>query len=112
MDMEISQRKQNPLLQRTEVHFVVHHTNDKTPTRDQVREKLAAQLNSKKGLVVVDHMNSVFGQGKTRGYARLYETPEALGKNEPTYLLKRNKLEDLKPKRKAPEAAAAGKGKK
>lgn len=110
MDIEISEKKQNPLLSRWEVRFVVHHTNEKTPTRDTIREKLAGQLNSKKGLVVVDSMASAFGKGLTRGYARVYDNPETLGKVEPAHLLKRNKLEELKPKKKErTEAPAAAK---
>jgi small subunit ribosomal protein S24e len=112
MDIEITEKKQNPLLSRWEVRFVVHHTNEKTPTRDQIREKLAGNLNSKKGLVVVDHMNSAFGRSLTKGYARVYESPEVLGNTEPAHLLKRNKLEELKPKKKErTEAAPAAKPK-
>ena len=110
MDIEIIEQKKNPLLARTEVRFQLHHTGEKTPTRDQVREKLAGQLNSKKGLIVIDSMNSAFGRSATRGYARVYDAQEALAKNEPHYLLKRNKLEDLKPKKAKKEAAPAAKG--
>lgn len=104
MDINIVEQKKNPLLSRVEVRFTVSHLNAQTPSRDQIREQLAAKLGSKKGLVVVDSMNSVFGKSETKGYARLYETPEAIGQNEPDHLLKRNKLEDTKPKKKAPEA--------
>lgn len=109
MDVEIIEKKQNPLLSRVEVRFVVHHTNEKTPTRDQVREKLAGLVNGKKGLIVVDSMASAFGKGLTTGYARVYENPEVLGKTEPAHLLKRNKLEDLKPKKKERTEAPAAK---
>lgn len=109
--MEIIEQKQNPLLSRREVRFQVHHQGEKTPTRDSIREKLAGSMNSKKGNIVVDSMNSLFGKGATRGYARVYDTPEALAKNEPHYILKRNKLEELKPKKVKKEAApAAAKG--
>lgn len=107
MDIEVSDKKQNPLLGRWEVRFNVHHPGEKTPTRDQIREKLATQLNSKKGLVVVDSMASAYGKGATKGYARVYETPEHIAKNEPHYLLKRNKLEELRPKKVKKEAPAA-----
>lgn len=107
MDIEINDKKQNPLLARWEVRFVVQHANEKTPSREQIREKLAAQLNAKKANVVVDSMNSVFGKGMTKGYARVYDAPDQLAKNEPHYLLKRNKLEELKPKRAKKEVAPA-----
>lgn len=116
MDIEISDKKQNPLLNRVEVRFIVHHTNEKTPTRDAIREKIAAQLGSKKGHIVVDSMNSVYGKAATKGYVRVYDTPESLAKNEPHYILKRNKLEELKPKKvkkvAAPVAKAAPKARR
>ena len=110
MDIEISEKKQNPLLGRWEVRFTVQHTNEKTPSREQIREKLAGQLNSKKGHVVVDSMNSVYGKGTTKGYARVYDAPEHIAKNEPDYILKRNKLEELRPKKEKKEATAAAGG--
>ncbi|HUR69694.1 MAG TPA: 30S ribosomal protein S24e [Candidatus Thermoplasmatota archaeon] len=107
MDIEIIEKKHNPLLSRWEVRFQVHHQGEKTPTRDGIREKIAGQLNSKKGNVVVDSMASAFGRSSTRGYVRVYDTQEALAKNEPHYILKRNKLEELKPKKVAKVQAAA-----
>jgi small subunit ribosomal protein S24e len=107
MELEISEKKQNPLLSRWEVRFVVQHPNEKTPSRDAIREKLAGTLSAKKANVVVDSMNSVFGKGTTKGYARVYDAPEQLAKNEPHYILKRNKLEELKPKKVKKEAEPA-----
>lgn len=109
MDIEIVEQKQNPLLGRREVRFRVQHMGEKTPTRDAIREKLAAQLNSKKGNVVVDSMNSAFGRSTTQGYARVYDAQEGIAKNEPFHLLKRNKLEELRPKKVKKEAAPAAK---
>lgn len=104
MDIEIQNKKDNPLLERTEVRFLAHHANAQTPSRDQMREKLAAELGSKKSLVVVDNMVSEFGRQVTRGYARVYASPEAIARHERSYLLKRNKLEDLKPAKKGAAA--------
>ena len=109
MDIEINEQKQNPLLARREVRFTVHHQGEKTPTRDAIREKLAGQLNSKKSLVIVDNMASAFGRSTTRGYARIYDATEGIAKNEPFYLLKRNKLEEVRPKKEKKEAPAAAK---
>lgn len=81
MEIEIVEKKQNPLLSRWEVRFQVQHQGEKTPTRDSIREKLAASMGGKKGNIVVDSMASAFGRSTTRGYARVYDTPEALGKN-------------------------------
>ena len=112
MDIEISEKKANALLGRTEVKFRISHLGEATPTRENVREKLAGLLGAKKGLIVVDEMHSSFGKGETRGYARVYENQETIGKSEPLHLLKRNKLEELAPKERktsAPAAKAGGK---
>lgn len=107
MEIEILERKQNVLLQRVEVRFRVTHEGEATPKRDDVREKLAAAVNSKKGLTVVDEMHSRFGRGETQGTARVYENIDALAGAEPTHLIKRNNLQDSIPKKgkKAAEAA-------
>lgn len=110
MDIEINEQKQNPLLGRREVRFTVHHMGEKTPNRDTIREKLAGQMNSKKTLVVVDSMASAFGRSTTRGYARIYDATEGIAKNEPFYLLKRNKLEEVRPKKEKKAAPVAAKG--
>ena len=112
MDIEISEKKHNPLLSRWEVRFNVHHQGEKTRSRDQIREKLAGVVNSKKGLIVVDTMASAYGKSSTKGYARVYDTPEILGHTEPLHLLKRNKLEELKPKKKERTEAPAAATKK
>ncbi|HWG90375.1 MAG TPA: 30S ribosomal protein S24e [Candidatus Thermoplasmatota archaeon] len=98
MEIEIVSRKDNPLLGRTEVEFKVLHDKEATPKRDAVREKLAANLNSKKGLVVVDMMTSVFGRAVTKGYAKVYAAEEKLISLERHHVMKRNNLEDKIPK--------------
>lgn len=107
MDIELVERKQNPVLKRTEVRFRALHPGAATPKREEVREQLAAQLNAKKLQVVVDEMNSRFGRGETLGTARVYEDVESLAATEPEYLIKRNNLQDSIPK-KGKKAAAAG----
>jgi small subunit ribosomal protein S24e len=108
MDIEIVEKKDNALLGRTEVKFRVLHAGAQTPKREEVREKLAAIVNAKKTLVVVDSMDSTFGHGETFGYAKVYPNPESAGKVEPEHLLKRNKLEEFAPKkRKASQPAPA-----
>jgi len=100
MDIEIANRIENPLLHRSEVKFQISHLNEQTPTRDSIREKLAGQLDAKKGLIVVTRMNSEFGRGRTNGTAHVYSDEKALGEVERSHVLKRNKLENLKPSKK------------
>lgn len=107
MEIEIQNQKENVLLNRKEVHFVVKHAKGTTPKRDEVREKLAGLLNTNKANVVVDEMESEFGKAETVGYAKVYPSPKAAADLERHYLLKRNKFEGLPEKKKAAAPAAA-----
>lgn len=92
MEIEIQSKKENPLLQRTEVHFIVHHQGEKTPKRDLIRSELAEQLNTKKDAVIVDHMKSSFGSTDTTGYAKIYKNGDSAKEWEQKYLIKRNPI--------------------
>lgn len=111
MEIEIESKTDNPLFNRTEVHFIVHHENEKTPKRDLVRSELADKLRVKKEHIIISHMNSSFGLNDTIGYAKIYNSSKEAGKWEKKHLLKRNKIasEEKKPEKqdKAEDAAQA-----
>ena len=100
MKMEITQKKENPLYKRVEVYFTLHHDGESTPGRNAVAEAVAKDCKSKRDCVVVDSIESVYGKGMSKGYAKVYETKELALEYEREYLLKRNGIEA-----KAPEAA-------
>ncbi|MGQ9582789.1 MAG: 30S ribosomal protein S24e [Thermoplasmatota archaeon] len=98
MDVVVVSRKENPLLERTEVRFRVVHTGEKTPERELVRERLAGMLNERKELVIIDRMRSQFGKQETSGYAKVYKSRERAMRVERDRTLVRNKLKERKPK--------------
>ncbi len=104
MELEIQDKKENVLLKRMEVHFVIHHPNAQTPKRDNVREELSKLLKVPKDRVVVDNMKSSFGVHDTKGYAKVYPSKEEAVKIEREYLLKRNKLVEKQDKKGAEQA--------
>jgi len=104
MDIKVLEEKKNPLLQRREVKFSVSH-NLGTPSREEIKAKIAAYLNSKPELVIIDHMRSEFGKRETRGYAKIYETEEHMKKTETEHIVQRNARKE--PKKAEGEAAAA-----
>jgi len=103
MELDIKNKRENPLLNRTEVQFVVHHPNSPTPKRNNVREELSKAMKVPKDRVVVDHMNSHFGVHETQGYAKIYKSKEEAMNVEREYLLKRNKLEEKAEKKDKPD---------
>ncbi|MFO7677452.1 MAG: 30S ribosomal protein S24e [Thermoplasmatota archaeon] len=105
MEIEIESKTDNPLFNRTEIHFIVHHESEKTPKRDLIRSELADKLRVKKETIIVSHMKSSFGMTNTAGYAKVYSSPKEAGKWEKKYVLKRNKaLTETKKEEKTEES--------
>ena len=90
MELEIVSKKENPLLDRTELEVLAHHAGKPTPTRDEMRQQVAAAMKAKMDVVLVDHMESSFGRGLTRGYVKVYKTKEAALAIEREPIIKRN----------------------
>jgi ribosomal protein S24E len=65
---------------------------DKTPGRDRVKSELAKAVGAKPELTVIDHMDSEFGRGATRGFAKVYASVEKARHHERNYIQKRNKI--------------------
>ena len=105
MKMEITQKKENPLYKRVEVYFTIDHNGESTPGRNAVAEEIAKQTDSKRACVVVDNIESVYGKGMSKGYAKVYESMEVALELERDYLLKRNGIEAPKPEEPAAEDA-------
>lgn len=96
MKMEINEKKENPLYKRTEVYFTVDHAGESTPGRNAVAEEVAKQMKAKRDCVVVTTIESVYGTGKSKGYAKVYDSKDAALELEREYLLKRNGIEAAK----------------
>ena len=102
MKMEITEKKENKILKRTEVRFTIDHKGESTPSKGAVLEEIAKKLNAKKDQIVLNNIDSVYGNGVSTGYAKVYESKEIALEHEREYLLKRNGIEA-----KAPETAEA-----
>jgi small subunit ribosomal protein S24e len=71
MEIEIDSKRNNPLLNRTEIIFTIKHEGEGTPARELIRNELADKLNVKKENVVVNTINTSFGKqfiGKSKRY--------------------------------------------
>ena len=104
----MTQRRENGLLDRTEVYFTVAHPTEGTPNRADLRKALSGALNVK-GVVVLDWARSEFGRTATRGYAKVYKSKEHAMALEPLPILVRNGLAQkvVKKEEAAPKEAAA-----
>lgn len=96
MDIQITEKQQNDLLDRLEVKFTVIHPKEKTPKRSEVKDALATTLKAKKDAIVIEFMKPTFGKPETPGYAKVYKSKEAAQRTEPEHILKRNNLFEKK----------------
>jgi len=106
MEIEIDSKKNNPLINRTEVRFTIRHKGESTPNREIVRSELAEKLNVKKEDVVVDNIHTSFGVQQIKGYAKIYNTVENAKGWERSHILERNKLIEKKAKKGEEKKAA------
>ncbi|MEK9865926.1 MAG: 30S ribosomal protein S24e [Candidatus Thalassarchaeaceae archaeon] len=91
MAMEIIERKDNPLLGRVEIKFVWDHSGKGTPTRkEMVIAAAKSEPNADKNLTYIKDVRTVFGKGRTEGYALIYQD-EATASIEPGYVAERHK---------------------
>lgn len=90
MDIEIKDKIENPLLNRTEVHFDCVYQGESTPKIMDVKNKLVAMLDADKNLLVVDKVLPKFGEGTAEGYAKIYDNEENLKEIEQKHVLEKN----------------------
>jgi small subunit ribosomal protein S24e len=90
MEIEIKEKIENPLLNRTEIHFDCIYQGEATPKTLDVKDKLVAILDADKNLLVVDNVLPKFGEGKADGYAKIYDSEENLNEIETKHVLAKN----------------------
>ena len=103
MELQIIKDNKNPLLKRREVSIKIN--NKGTPSRIDVKNKLAALANSKPELIVIEHLDTVFGKMELTGIVSIYETEERLKQVAHQHLLARG-IPPVPKESEAPAAAA------
>ncbi len=86
--MEIIEKKEHPLLSRTEVIAKDSYTGA-TPSRDSINERLANVLKANKELLVIKHIYPKFGFGNAKIIAYLYSNKKDMERIEPEYAFKK-----------------------
>ncbi|MFA5357778.1 MAG: 30S ribosomal protein S24e [archaeon] len=107
MNLDVKKNNRNELLKRSEV---IAETEDKaTPSRNALREKLSAMLNAPQERIIVEKVETGFGNKKATVYAKIYDTKEQLMKIEQKHMLKRNFKEEMERLEKEKKDKAAAK---
>jgi small subunit ribosomal protein S24e len=110
MEVQIKEKHENQMIPRIEIHFGISY-EQAPPTRVQIVESLAKQLNAQPNLVVIRKMHNVFGMRKNVGIAHVYPDDATLKKYVSKYILIRMGLAQKEEKKAAAPKAAAVKKK-
>ena len=87
MELQIIKDKTNPQLKRREASIKI--ISKGTPSRIEVKNKLAALANSKPELIVIEHLDTAFGKTELTGTVSIYETDERLKQISHQHLMAR-----------------------
>lgn len=80
--MKFLEKKQSELLPRIEIIAIAEHTSKSTPSENQVKEEIAKELKTDKNLIMIKHIYSHFGEGKSKIIAYAYKDKESMKKLE------------------------------
>jgi small subunit ribosomal protein S24e len=90
MEYTIIEKKENKVLERTEVKFEIDYDGEPTPNTLTVKSKLIALLDTQKELIVIDTIKPRYGEPVAVGYAKVYDTEEALKEIETPSVIEKN----------------------
>jgi len=94
LNIEITEEKKNPLIDRLELTFRVDHFGAGTPNRLEVKKKIAAMQGSNENLTIIKNLETHFGSSSTQGVVYIYENSKDLKFYEPFHIQVRNLEKD------------------
>ncbi len=90
MKIEIISKQRNDLLKRSEVKFRIDHEKSGTPSRLEVRQKLAALLDVDYKKVYIKNYITGMGSMIAVGEANVYDSADLAKIIEPKHIILRN----------------------
>lgn len=108
MEIKITQQRYNALLKRKEVVFEVEHSQTKgTPSRLEMRARLAELLKTNLDVVYIRKVETKSGTMMAVGEANAYDGSEQAKLIEPAYIVARNTPKEKKETAEKPEEPKA-----
>jgi len=90
LNIEITEEKKNPLIDRLELTIRVDHFGAGTPNRLDVKKKIAAMQGANENLIIVKNLETHFGNSSTKGVVYIYDNTKELQFFEPFHIQVRN----------------------
>ena len=82
MSVKIIQKKENPLLSRTEISAEIYFEKA-TPSNNDVKKQLAAELKVEENRIAIKNIYTAFGFSSAKVKAYTYDSEDSLKKIEP-----------------------------
>ncbi|MEM2131593.1 MAG: hypothetical protein QXM96_03020 [Candidatus Woesearchaeota archaeon] len=95
MELKVQKEKELKLLSRKRVSIEVENTGA-TPSRLDLLKEISKKFNHPEDLIVIKHIYTKFGEGKTKVIAHLYDDKEKMNKFELKKLIDKHKPKDQK----------------
>lgn len=73
MEATITSVRENPLLGRREVEVEVDHEGESTPSKEDIRDRIAAENDLDTDKVEVEHVYTGYGKNTSRGILKVYD---------------------------------------
>lgn len=105
-----SKIKNNRLLNRVQMVVDCFHPREANVTKEQIKEAIKNKF--KKNHIILTQVQKVFGGGRTKGFALVYDNEESLKKVEIERRLNREEREKLAPKDRKKNAPKKKEGRK
>ena len=87
---EVESERYNPLIKRREVILIIHHILKPTPSRLNVRLKVAEAYGVDVKRVYVRSIETEYGIGRSKARIHIYDTVERALYFEPKHIVERN----------------------
>ncbi len=97
-DLIIDEKRDNPILKRREIKYTLKFENEKTPSREQIKEIISKHEGANKELVIIDRNYQETGKHEIIGYSKIYYDKPSAMLYEPDYELIRNGLKQKETK--------------
>ena len=107
MELKITNKEEQKLLDRTLVKARLNFSEKAVPSRKAVLGELSKQLKVDKKLIVIKEIRTVYGSTSADVEVHVYDSEEIKNKLEPKHLLKRSELAETKKEKKKEEPKPA-----
>ncbi len=88
--LEVLEERENKLFGRIEIDGLIHHELKPTPSRIEIRKKIAESYEKEVPVVYVKSIKTYYGRGLSRLHAHIYSSRELVERYEVRYIIDRN----------------------